>query len=707
MKSLIKSIFIFAFIYLAGCINAKAQQANCLATDGVNVYAGYYKYVLKISDKGNAKTFSIPTQQWDNTIEINSLAISSSVMVAVSNSTKLFISSDSGNNWMQTLVVDADSIKYIDAIATDGSAIFIGANSALYVSNDKGLSWKKNNEITNANIFSIKIVGNTIYAGGNVAKQKVSKQEPEKSVFYVSNNKGINWKRMDVGLRETVVEIALQDTSLFVGTLALGDSQSGLFRFNKKQSNWKVLKTGSVASLGVSGRNVLGVIGDEGVVSSDDKGEHWLAKNNGLRKSKHFFNISNLTICDSAIYGISNGYVYLSTDNGENWSQSSQTKQAKKEERNAYSFSDFSPNCIVGNGTHAFAGGEWGVYEMIVNINKEIDVYDNKYFDGTNTATIAGDGVYNIQVITLNRNGIYAQGIWTKGPDLLESYDNGVTWKNTLSMRTTTYGEINEGEKYWYLPHSYLLNVSPKKNNPKTQITALIRNGNFIYAGTDKGIYRLTKGEDNIKKYGDATEWTSSKLYLQSDSITSIALNRSAIYVGTKNGLSVSIDNGDTYVAVDLNKPKCYIYSLSSNGVNIYAGTLGGIFISNDNGNTWSFKTDGLDENLIVHSLAVCGSTVYAQMQNNIYVSFDNGNTWEKAQFNKIFKYPNLKNKQYYQDIADWKAWQEKLSKANSSSTYHSDGTSFHSTGSKSTYNANPTPSQVRMWGSQNSHYHE
>jgi photosystem II stability/assembly factor-like uncharacterized protein len=706
MKNSIKSLLLFVFIYITSTSNTNAQNANCLTTDGVNVYAGYYNHVLKLSDKGNAKTFSIPTQQWYNTIQINSLAINGSIMVAVSNSTKLFISSDSGINWVQTHSVDTDSIKYIDAIATDGSTIFIGANSALYVSNDKGLSWKKNNEITNANIFSIKIIGNTIYAGGNLAGQKNSEQEPEKPAFYVSNNKGINWKRMDTGLKETVAEIVLQDTTLFAGTLALGDSQGALFRFNKKESNWKALKTGSVASLAVSGKNVLSVIGDEGVLSSDDKGEHWLSKNNGLRRSKNFFNISNLTICDSTIYGISNGYVYLSTDNGENWVQSSQTKQRKKEEQSYYSFDDFIPNCIVGTGTHAFAGGEWGVYEMIVNSNKKIDVYDNKYFDGTNTNTIQGDGKYDIQVITLNGNGIYAQGIWTKGPDLLESYDNGVTWVNTISMRTTTYGEINIGENYWYSTHSYLLNVSTKKNKPKTLITALIRNGNFIYAGTDKGIYRLTKGEDQVKKYGDYTEWTCNKIDLQSDSITSIVLNGSLIYVGTKDGLFVTIDNGDTYTAVDLNKPKCYIYSMASYGTNIYAGTLGGVFISNDNGKTWSYKTDGLDENLIVRSLAISGSTVYAKMQNSIYVSFDNGNTWEQAQFNKIFKYPNLKNKQYYQDIADWKAWQLKLSKANSGSTYQNDGTGFHSSGSKSTYNPNPTPSQVRMYGSQNAHNH-
>ncbi len=706
MKIHIQSILVFASIVLLNS-NSKAQVANCLTTDGTMLYSGKKDEILKISDNGTIiKQINIQDPEYYK-IQVNKLAVCGSVIAAVSNSRNLYVSADNGVKWKEIFLVKKDSAVYVDAVATDGSNIYAGANSTVYMSDDMGTSWKKCADITNANIICIKIIGTTVYAGGNIEEKHQSETEPNKSALYVSTNKGASWKRMDSGLTETVSEIAMQDTALFAGTLSLGNNKAGLFRFNKKDSSWKPLKQGSIASMEVNGKTVFAVSDNEGVLSSTNGGESWLSKNNGLRKIKNIYNMSFLTVCQSTMYGISNGYVYLSTDNGEHWVQTKQTKIAKE---NPSFFSEFYGYCITGVRNHAFAGAEWGVYELIPNTNKKIiDIHDNAFFDGTNVMSTDMDGRYNIAAITYSPTGLYAQVKWGGSGDLFQSYDNGATWKIErflVGTRSTTYGEIKEGGNYWYAAQNYILNVRYKKKDPNTVVKALLRNGDFIFAGSDAGIYRLTKGKDNITKYGDATEWTNSKVDLKSDSVTSIALGDACMYVGTKAGLFVSNNNGETYSAVNLNAPGSSIYSLEISGSTIFAGSKGGVFVSHDNGKAWDFVESGLPETFNITSLAVSGTTIMTLVKGTLFVSYTNGDDWEQAEVKTHFTVTNIGNKEYHEKLAkDIEERHEQERRNGGYTGYHSSGTEFHSD-VKSTYNPNPTPSSVRMWGSQNAHNH-
>ena len=88
------------------------------------------------------------------------------------------------------------------------------------------------------------------------------------------------------------------------------------------------------------------------------------------------------------------------------------------------------------------------------------------------------------------------------------------------------------------------------------------------------------------------------------------------IYAATKNGLSISIDNGTSFVNYTQSSGlgSEVIYKVYANGNVVYAATYLGLSISVDGGVSWfnyTNNTNGLVDNL-VYGLYVSDITAYA-----------------------------------------------------------------------------------------------
>jgi photosystem II stability/assembly factor-like uncharacterized protein len=111
----------------------------------------------------------------------------------------------------------------------------------------------------------------------------------------------------------------IKDTNLFAGT-------QGVYLFNRQSSTWSSVSNGLPSSAIIycfaqKGNNIfIGLSGGEGIYLSNDNGLNWTAVNNGLSNYQLGFTVMSITTFGSYIFATtSSGYLYVSTDNCNNW----------------------------------------------------------------------------------------------------------------------------------------------------------------------------------------------------------------------------------------------------------------------------------------------------------------------------------------------------------------------------------------------------
>ena len=104
------------------------------------------------------------------------------------------------------------------------------------------------------------------------------------------------------------------------------------------------------------------------------------------------------------------------------------------------------------------------------------------------------------------------------------------------------------------------------------------------------------------------------------------------VYAGTATGLYVSINQGNTWTAVDavgIAEIRA-IAIFPGDPATIYASGVGGVFKSTDGGDSWQNTSDGMT-NRIVYSLAVDPTSVdivYAGTVGGLFKSNNGGASW-------------------------------------------------------------------------------
>ncbi len=177
--------------------------------------------------------------------------------------------------------------------------------------------------------------------------------------------------------------------------------------------------------------------------------------------------------------------------------------------------------------------------------------------------------------------------------------------------------------------------------------------GNYLYAGTDLGVWRTSNNGaywsvtsiNNNSTYSLASNQTrvfaglhNSGLFYSSGGtgwfISSLNItNVKAIVTdgdfllaggGNNAGVYLSTNNGTNWSPTTLNNKS--VYSLALNGNYACAGTSSGVYVSLDRGYTWT--QSGLNNSLI-YSMAVYGNYVFAGTElNGVYVSSNGGADW-------------------------------------------------------------------------------
>jgi len=246
---------------------------------------------------------------------------------------------------------------------------------------------------------------------------------------------------------------------------------------NNSEAQWiqtNGIYGGIVYSLAISGNNFFAGTDGNGIYLSTDNGSNWtqFALNNRT--------VYSLVVNGNYIFAGTDQYgVYLSTNNGSSWIQTA--------------LNNLSVRSIAINGNYIFAGiWGYGVYLSTNNGSNWTQIGLNNQY--VNSIAISGNNIFaGTQNYTAGSGGVYL------------STNNGSSWVQTT-----------------------LNNID---------VRSLVVSGNNIFAGTGNGIYLSTN---------NGSSWT--KVGLNNQHLHSFAVIVNNIFAGSENGVYLSTNNGSSWI---------------------------------------------------------------------------------------------------------------------------------------------------------------
>ncbi|MEI6091715.1 MAG: T9SS type A sorting domain-containing protein [bacterium] len=159
---------------------------------------------------------------------------------------------------------------------------------------------------------------------------------------------------------------------------------------------------------------------------------------------------------------------------------------------------------------------------------------------------------------------------------------------------------------------------TPKNEGLFNVINAIANNGTYVFAcSAGGGMYISSENGDN---------WVQKNEGLTNDSVNSIVISGSNVFIGTNAGVFLSNDNGDNWIEKNKGLANIKIITITAYQSKLYAGTASGIYVSLDDGNNWTATPSGL--NFAINAIAANQNCIVAISDDGLYISQDNGISW-------------------------------------------------------------------------------
>jgi photosystem II stability/assembly factor-like uncharacterized protein len=511
------------------------------------------------------------------------------------------------SGWEMTNGPFSGSISSFIIDPIDSGVVYsVTRKSAVYKSTDGGFSWTSFptiDSITQENIWAQELAiaptANRVFYLGTGSQG-----------MYKSEDGGETWVHISSGLPETqygyldVDDILIDpaDSNIIYVRLDMGYR---IYKTVDAGQNWSEIYNGASSlnpaiDMAIDPTNTILYIGlwYEGVWKSTDGGLNWTPKNNGLPQDLE----GNITITEVAIDHQSPLRVYVGTfDYG-----------------------------LYGTGN----GGEsWVPLEI---------------FPGTDQQEILSlevdpnDGL-KIYVGMNDRDDSSKDGLWVTndgGMNWIQYFPD--TWVGLIriaSSDSTVFVDGDDGmykrsgptEPWEQVNFDMIADI---RVNAFPNILPL--NTDFIYAGTELGVYKTTNGGSiwEPKSQGLGDEYVYALVMDPNDNQT--------VYVGTFDGVYLTTDGGENWVQKNTGLANHNVYALAMDPTNsnvIYAGTARGIFKTPDGGENWVERSDGLpftynsvwclavapNDNLALYASVI---DVFGTWEEKICKSTNGGTSW-------------------------------------------------------------------------------
>ncbi len=544
-------------------------------------------------------TFDISHAQWTKTegpyqSNIISFAENNDSLYAVDQGFGVFLSTDNGASWTSMRNGLPTSFTVFHDMTIADNDMFLGTDQGAFLSSDGGANWTAINTgfAANTKVYVLLKDRNTVYAG-------------TRDGIYTTINNGGNWAFASTGMpaNTRIGALAIRDSIVFAGT------SQGIFTTTDNGANWTIRNNGLpssifVYSMAVSGTNIYAGTSD-GVYLSTDDGNSWIARNNGLL---HKFGLSLYTTGGQVYAGSASG-LFVSSNAGTNWTQIKNGETNLVSDRNR-------TDAVWTEGTTIFSGGNEGV-SVSADTGKTWTLH-NKGFPFIDISSLAtnGDRVYigahrglfvtkdngstweslaNAWISTLKAQGTHIYIGNTPGL-IYASSDNGQNWAQGLGFSDNGQDVFAVAGNTVFAKYNSLVTGTGYLS---TDYGASFNRYDFSYSlFANRDDTTLFAVDSTIVQYTGGV-WTPVSSVLM-DTATSLAVNGTTLFVGTKGGVLTSPHNGSQWQKVNVGSPTAVITYLAVQGPKVYATTSDNqIFASVNNGNTWFDFTDNFADSII------------------------------------------------------------------------------------------------------------
>jgi photosystem II stability/assembly factor-like uncharacterized protein len=446
-----------------------------------------------------------------------------------------------------------------------------GISSGVYVSSDRGATWTR----TSLQTGTLSLLFDPSNSSRLFALTT--------SGLQVTTDRGVSWRRLG-GFQEFLSHMAIDPTDsnrLYVISegVVLRSSDGGETLMSVPDGNF-----GYAMALTVSAGGAVLVGSERGTHRSDDKGQSWIAANDGVRELV----VPSIAIdpTDPAVvFAASPQGIYESDDGGASWSLPLAGIRSASIVR--VDPSDRSTMYAAGRGVHKSTdrGGTW-------QDRSPLPLYD--VVDRIADLLIDTDNPRRILVSTVNvygsQNGVYRT-------------ENGAdSWNQVIRIE-------DDYAAYYYPPTVTRIALAP--SDGMTAYAAGVdwdHGDGFVYRSIDRG--GAWSGPTTIDPLVTA--------------LTVDSCDARTVYAGTyaypQGGLRRSDDGGETWREPHL--PGVSVLALARDprhSSSIFAGTSQGLFWSNDRGESWTRFEPVLAEPITSISIDASGHFVYAGTSRGVF----------------------------------------------------------------------------------------
>ena len=428
---------------------------SALVRQGRHLFAGTYStsiFRMAIGDSSWSPVASSPLGS------VVTLVSDSAFLYAGTWGGGVYVSADSGGSWH--VMNDGSPVDSVVCMGRVGDVIMVRPDAGIFRWLGKGIGWTSVSAID-----APPTVTSFFEFGGMAFAASIG--------CYVSKNKGLTWAYQNAGLsRESVYALALIDTSVFVGAHFPGIFIIGQAGAKVLWSDSNATTMNARAIVGTASCQFAGIPG-AGVKRSLSSGQSWTTVSNGLPNNS----VEALSFENGRLLAGALGNVSWSVDQGEHW-----------QSIGAGLPSSCTIFALLSRDSLVFAGTNWGMY---------------CWSSRDSTWRARGDGLPPAVVLSLMPSG-QSLLAGTGGYGVYRSMDDGMTWgpansplTESASVRTfmmyrgwtlagTSKGVFvsSDGGVVWD-------SVNGGLNG--SGVLSLCLAGDFIYAGTGAGAYRMRK----------------------------------------------------------------------------------------------------------------------------------------------------------------------------------------------------------------------
>ncbi len=526
---------------------------NAVAVTSSRIFAGSQDNGVYVSDLNGL----IWQQTSLNDKRINCMTAIGNNIFAGTSSTGVHLTTDNGTTWTQ--VNSGLTSLQVECFAVSGTNIFAGTGDGVFLSTNNGTNWTfANTGLPGTTILSLAVNGTNLYVGVR-----------SHGIYYSPNN-GQGW--LQYGTSPTIYPYSIVFQGTDVYTTGGG---GGIWRTTNNGTDWTRLNDGTngmdayaqVFDLNFIGENLVAaewhVSESEsmGLYTSANYGADWTQINWGQPK----YCANGIAVANGNISVATCGGMYRSTDNGTEW--------VGRTIHNDYDWADFTAISFRSS-TNGFAGDVNGFVYSSTNGGEDWWNTGQPYGDpvqieaGAKITSFAFISTYLFAATTPFLAGVEGSVYF--------SSDNGATWERRSSGLPTSADTntvvsslaVIGNNLFAGTGHGVYLSTNngtnwTKVNNGLTGlwVYSLAVKGTELFAGTlIQGVFRTNN---------NGTNWTHSLTDLNVTAVTVVDTN---VFAGTwAQGVYRLINSDSSWKAVGLSN--VYVTSFAYNDGYLFAAT--------------------------------------------------------------------------------------------------------------------------------------